>query len=198
MKAPGVLGLFVLLFSAASVSADPVHLAPRADSSAYVFPSRRRGICCRETLTSLLISESVLENQFHLTSVATGATLTSLANALQSAASSISTRSDVISANSVAATAIPTSVIQSISESGFPHIVTTAQPAWFSKLPNDVKSNYLSQESVLGSIATHVLKITATTGITGTTSNPGVPRATGEVVIAGAVAAGVLGVMAML
>src|SRR5271154_6266291 len=138
-------------------------------------------------------SESILESEFGLTSVTKGPALTSLASALQSAASSMTTRHDLQSAYSVLATAAPNSVIQSISASGFQHIYTTAPPAWFTKLPGDVQTQFLSGQSVLDAVATSVLKVSSTA-----TSNPGVPTATQQLAVAGAAVVGILGVVALL
>lgn len=94
----------------------------------------------------------------------------------------------VISALSVFKTAAPASVVVSVAVSNFEYITPTAQPTWFSKLPKDVKTVILSEQSVLNSIVTKVLKISS--------SGPAAPAAT--VGIMGAVAAGALGVVAAL
>ena len=138
--------------------------------------------------------EQALESQYGLTSVTTGKTLTSLYSALVSADSSMNTRSDDMSAFSVLATAVPASVVSSISRSGIAYITPTAPPDWFSKdLPKDVQSVLLSRQSVLRSVETKILKIKSTG-----TSTGGVSRATGEVALGGLVAGAVVGVIAAL
>ena len=73
----------------------------------------------------------------------------------------MNTEAAVKSAAHVLATQLPQSVLSSLILSGYPHITTTAPPAWFTGLPKKVKQNLVSQQSVLESVQASVLKITS-------------------------------------
>lgn len=109
------------------------------------------------------------------------------------AASSMRTRSDLISALSVLETAVPASVASSISEHGLHYITSSAAPSWFTHLPKDVQSQLYSAQSVEWSIETKILKISSTASEAGAAA----PTAA-ALGFAGAAAAGLLGVAAML
>jgi len=113
---------------------------------------------------------------------------TSLAYALESAYSSIGTRSQYSSAWSVMATAVPADTFESIAVSGIPYITTTAEPSWFSALPDSVKSELLLEQSQLGSVENSILS----TG----TSKAVAPQNT--LAVGGVLAAGLVGVAALL
>ena len=102
------------------------------------------------------------------------------------------TRSDDISAWSVFQTAAPSAVAESVLSSGYDAISTSDPPSWFTGLPKNVKSMILSEQSVRRSIATSVLKIKETSS-----SDNLAPRPTAEMVM-GAIAAGAVGVAALL
>lgn len=88
---------------------------------------------------------------------------------------------------SVLDTAVPTITRSSF----FEHVDTTAPPKWFTGLPKEVKSEILSEQSVIEHVITSVLKIKSSKG-------NAAAQPTAQVMAGGAVMAGALGVVALL
>lgn len=101
------------------------------------------------------------------------------------------TQSAYLSAWSVIATAVPTDVWNSIDSSGWRFQLgpsTTAEPSWYSDLPDSAKKELLAEESKVASIEDKYLATTASSGM----------AAKQTLAVGGALAAGVLGVAALL
>ncbi|OKL61197.1 hypothetical protein UA08_03155 [Talaromyces atroroseus] len=140
--------------------------------------------------TSITNAEKYLSSVGITDTGITGTQATSLAYALESAYSSIETRSQYTSAWSVMATAISSDTFESLASSGYKHIVTTAEPAWFTGLPDSVKSELLLEQSQLDSVEMSVLSKSTST------SKGDAPQNT--LAAGGFFAAGLLGVAALL
>ena len=88
-------------------------------------------------------------------------------------------------------TAVPTSVLNSIEASGFRFQLdssTTAEPSWYSSLPDSVKKELLAEESQVQSVEDKYLATTSSHGM----------AAQQTLAVGGVLAAGVLGVAALL
>jgi hypothetical protein len=128
---------------------------------------------------------------YGITSGVSGAQATSLASALLSLNEEQITQSAYISAWSVIATAVPTSVLDSIDASGFRFQLdssTTVEPSWYSSLPDSVKKELVAEESQVKSVEDKYLATTSSSGM----------AAQQTLAIGGVLAAGVLGVAALL
>ncbi|GAM38415.1 hypothetical protein TCE0_033f09116 [Talaromyces pinophilus] len=128
---------------------------------------------------------------YGITSGISGAQATSLASAILSLNEEQMTQSAYISAWSVIATAVPTSVWNSIQSSGYNFQLdssTTVEPSWYSSLPDSVKKELLAEESQLLSVEDKYLATATSSGM----------AAQQTLAVGGVLAAGILGVAALL
>jgi hypothetical protein len=88
------------------------------------------------------------------------------------------------------ATAVSSDTFESLAASGYKHIVTTSEPAWFTDLPDSVKSELLLEQSQLDSVESGVLDKSTST------SKGDAPQNT--LAAGGLLAAGLVGVAALL
>ncbi|QKX61481.1 uncharacterized protein TRUGW13939_08632 [Talaromyces rugulosus] len=129
---------------------------------------------------------------FGITASLPGAKATSLAQALYSLNEAQMTRSEANALAEAFATAVPSSLQDSIGEGGYTFQLdasTTSEPSWFTYLPDSAQSELLLQESQILSVENEYL---ATTTSSGVASQQTIAAA------GGVLAAGFVGVVALL
>jgi hypothetical protein len=131
-------------------------------------------------------------SDFGITASLPGAKATSLAQALYSLNEAHMTRPEATALVEAFATTVPSSLQDSIEEEGYTFQLdapTTSEPSWFTYLPNSAQSELLLQESQILSVENEYL---ATTTSSGVASQQTIAAA------GGVLAAGFVGVVALL